>query len=122
MDVRDRSNLVDIRKIEKIYVMGGKQVRIVAKVKTRATPARPVRTVLIQSVSGGHLLHKGYIKISCSCEYWKWYGCADVLNLHGAAFVKDVTGYMPDLRNPSYVPSVCKHVYRVLRQIQLEKK
>jgi hypothetical protein len=124
-EVRDRSTQTTIRKIEKIYVRRGSQVRVVAKIRTNSQPGvppRPVRTVLVESVSGGHLLHTAHIKVSCSCEYWKWYGCADVLNMHGAAFVRDVTGYMPLLRNPAFTPSVCKHVYRILRQIQLEKK
>jgi hypothetical protein len=58
------------------------------------------------------------IRVSCDCQFFKYWGCGDVLNLYNATFSTNVTGFMPDTRNPRYVPFVCKHAYIAMQEIK----
>jgi hypothetical protein len=133
--VRAYSRDVQVLRARKTVDRNGYTV-IVAKVRTviHGQPPRPIRTVTIRSAEKGEpvrgkpdkpsvaQLGRANVRVHCTCEFFNWFGCADVLYNRGAGFRKHATGIMPDQRNPQYVPFVCKHLYRVFRLIQKEGK
>ena len=123
LETVQRSHDVAALRMEKVFVGKTKRVRVVAKMRTQipGQPKRPIRTVWVEGLDGTKL-YKCSVRVRCTCEYWKWFGCADVLNLDGAAYPRDVTGVMPDTRNPSYRRQVCKHMVPVLKAIIRERK
>lgn len=96
-----------------------KFVRIQAIVQTRDGTPHPKRRVTIENVKPGELkLGVAAVRVHCTCEFFTWYGCADVLHRRGSGWEKYATGHMPDIRNPTYIPFVCKHLIKVFRVIQ----
>lgn len=93
------------------------RLRLVATVTSRSRKNLKHR-VVVQAVNPkAKNLHDTDVQVWCDCEFFTFYGCADVLPLYNAGFKKKATGIMPDVRNPKKLPFVCLHVTRVLNAI-----
>lgn len=58
---------------------------------------------------------------SCSCEFFL-YNCEVALSLKGSSSLIYSNGKLPIVKNPTYIPWLCKHSYpAVKRAIQLKK-
>lgn len=51
--------------------------------------------------------------VHCSCPYFKFY-LEVVLHLYGSSSIYDSNGDMPVIKNPTYKPYLCKHLYATL--------
>jgi hypothetical protein len=57
------------------------------------------------------------VMCQCSCEAYVFYGAEYANALHGAARIIYGSGAPPNFTNPSMVPHLCKHLYRLAREI-----
>lgn len=55
-------------------------------------------------------ISQGFVKVSCSCDYFWAYGCEVVLHKHGAADIRYSNGKDPVVRNPQEHEWCCKHL------------
>lgn len=93
-----------------------------AVVTSRSRPSVK-HTVIVECVSPkSKSLYNSDVRIYCDCEFFKYYGCSDVLPLYNAGFKKLATGIMPDERNPRRLPFVCLHCVRVINALMRNKK
>ena len=115
-EVRKRARTVRITKATRSRTTAGR-LRIVAQVSSRSRSTLKHKVVVETIKTGTENLYKNDIRIWCDCEFFTFYGCADVLPLYNAGFKKKATGFMPDIRNPKRVPFVCLHCVRVLNAI-----
>ncbi len=58
-----------------------------------------------------------YIKCSCSCPYFTFYGCEVELWKRGAADIYYSNGKDPIVRNPAERPWACKHLLALFDKI-----
>lgn len=63
-------------------------------------------------------ISEGYVKVSCSCDYFWAYGCEVELHKRGAADIKFSNGKDPIVRNPAQRPWCCKHLVALFERIQ----
>ena len=66
-------------------------------------------------------LVKDPIKVSCTCEYFT-YVCEYALHKKGAADIIHSNGEPPKNTNPSLVPTVCVHLYKVLTELNKQRR
>lgn len=59
------------------------------------------------------LLSEGFVKVSCSCEAFTYYGIEYVLRKRGAADIVHSNGKRPDIRNPKLVLFLCPHLTKL---------
>ena len=59
----------------------------------------------------------GNVKVSCDCESFTYY-CEWALHRQGAADIFYSTGEAADSRNPRGIPSLCKHLYALAKEIR----
>lgn len=99
--------------------------RVTAKVRTNTSfdgQRHKIRKVIVENRTPNKtVLSAEHVRVYCTCEFFKWYGCADVLFKRDAGFKQFATGIMPDIHNPNYTPFVCKHLVEVLQRIVEEK-
>lgn len=118
---KELSKDVAIRDVKRGVTKDG-LLRIAARVKSNPIVGskirKPVRTVLIEVCERDTRAGQGHVRVYCSCEFFQWYGCADVLYKNGAGWAKYATGIMPDTRNPKHIKMCCKHVARMFTEIQ----
>lgn len=119
-EIHDRSTRVALLDAKRHRLKSGR-IRITAKVSSEKSP-NVKYNVIIQTLKAvdakGRPVTATYnqnVRVWCSCHFFLWYGCGDVLAKRDAGFVKKATGVMPDERNPAYIPFVCKHVIRALK-------
>lgn len=62
-------------------------------------------------------LFAGPVKVSCACDFFMYY-CEYALHKQGAADILYSNGEPPVERNPKLQPSLCKHLYAMLTDIQ----
>lgn len=61
-------------------------------------------------------LKKDSIRVSCTCGYF-CFTSEYALYKQGAAEILFCNGEAPDIRNPRYIPTPCKHLYAVLTEM-----
>ena len=121
--VQDNSAAVRILKTETGRTKDGLK-RLVCQVKTRPSNPAEVKQryhLIVQATKPGKKLSEDSVRVYCECKFFTYYGCADVLYKRGACWQKYATGIMPDIRNPRYIPFVCKHLFRVFELIERKK-
>ena len=65
----------------------------------------------------GSLISQKYVKVSCSCDAFTYWGSEWALHKQGAADIVHSNGQPPDIRNPRYTPHCCKHVAALLQYV-----
>lgn len=63
------------------------------------------------------MLMNDYVKCSCSCPYFTFYGCEVELWKRGAADIYYSNGKDPVIRNPAQRPWACKHLLALFDKI-----
>lgn len=73
-------------------------------------------TVTVRGRTPDDQLYLGNVVVRCTCEFFT-YTCEVALHKQGAATIAQSNGERPELTNPKMVPTPCKHLYAVLRDI-----
>lgn len=95
-----------------------KQAKIIAKAQTHDQRGRAAQVYTCSCTAlDAKKLFTGPVKVSCSCDYFM-YTCEYALNRQGAADILYSNGEPPNDKNPTLVPSVCKHLYTMLSDIK----
>ena len=69
--------------------------------------------IQIISLNAEKKLHEAPLLVRCSCDYFT-FNCEVALTKRGASAIKQSNGEKPVVRNPSMIPTPCKHLYKVL--------
>lgn len=120
--VRNSARSVQIIEATRARLKSSKRLRVKAVVSSRSRRGVKHKVVVEATTSSAESLHNTDVRVWCNCEFFKYYGCSDVLPIYNAGFSKKATGFMPDIKNPKRVPFVCLHVIRVLNKIIRDKK
>ena len=78
------------------------------------------KTTVTGLSSANKITHK-YVKVSCSCEFFTYYGSEYVLHKHGAADIIYSNGEPPKIKNPKMLQYPCKHVYKLLETLIIKE-
>jgi hypothetical protein len=70
----------------------------------------------VEAVEPGTRLHKGNIKVSCTCDNF-WSNWEVALHKKGAADIIHSNGKKPTVKNPTMLAGCCKHLFRLLDNV-----
>ena len=87
---------------------------IQAEAKSRSSNS--THTCQIVSISDSSL--NGFVKVSCSCDFFKYY-CEYALYQWGAANIRYSNGKPARVTNPENYPLVCSHIMALFRKIMV---
>lgn len=115
--VKKRARSVKITKATRVRMKRSGRLRLSAVVTSRSRTTLKHRVVIEAVNPSAKKLNNTDVRVWCECEFFTYYGCADVLPLYNAGFKKKATGIMPEQRNPKNLPFVCLHVVRCLNAL-----
>ncbi len=86
---------------------------------TKGKPPPPIKKyqTAVYGLKPNTRLYKDYVKCSCNCDAFVFWGGEWALKQKGAADILYGNGQPPVVRNPKNIPWGCKHVIKVLREI-----
>lgn len=92
--------------------------------RTSEIGEKPRKHMQIITILGGgsRITDRGVrVKVQCDCEY-HMYTCEVALSRYNAADIIYSNGMYPWTTNPKGIPTICKHVYIVLKKLMATRQ